>query len=274
MLIISVHIAHAFDCWTLVARKVSLTPCRDYDWLVCTLQRHCSTCCHPMPIHQLTYFIRARDCSMAAYTAYTVHTDRRPRSYCGLACWTLNRLQDSPTVVSTVTRTRISLWWNILYVPVPGWTHSTKLYPNIKICFHRILEQLVGTMNYFVCISVSEIYLETFHVWVTKTLLRPVHGAMICPKRRTLCSITVSKQKFHFNNFEIQQIVYCRVCKYFLSRRDNTKQLQSLIPETTFCEWTHGHVRVVQSRDTKRTRGAIREPLRNNSHIIKAVIFN
>ena len=111
--------------------------------------------------------------------------------------------EDSPTVVSTVTRTRISLWWNILYVPVPGWTHSTKLYPNIKICFHRILERLVGTMNYFGCISVSEIYLETFHVWVTKTLLRPVHGAMICPKRRTLCSIIVSKQNFHFNNFEI-----------------------------------------------------------------------
>ena len=154
-----------------------------------------------MPTDQLTYFTRARDCSMAAYT---VHTDRRPRSYCGpwsVGHWT--RLQDSPTVVSTVTRTRISLWWNILYVPMPGWTHSTKLYPNIKICFRRILEQLVGTMNYFVCISVSEIYLETFHVWVTKTLLRPVHGAMICPKRRTLCSITVSKQNFHFNNLEI-----------------------------------------------------------------------
>ena len=103
------------------------------------------------------------------------------------------RLQGSPTVVSTVTRTRISLWWNMLYVPVPGWTHSMKLYPNIKMCFHRILEQLVGTLNYFVCISVSEIYLETFHVWVTKTLLRPVHGAMICPKRRTLCSIAVRK---------------------------------------------------------------------------------
>ena len=131
--------------------------------------------------------------------ASSVHTGRRPSSDCRL--WT--RLQDSPTVVSTVTRTRITLWWNILHMPVPGWTHSTKLYPNIKICFHRILEQLVGTMDYFVCISGSEIYLETFHVWVTKTLLRPVHGAMICPKRRTLCSITVSKQNFHFNNFEI-----------------------------------------------------------------------
>ena len=154
-----------------------------------------------MSTDQLTYFTRARDCSMAAYT---VHTDRRPRSYCGpwpVGHWT--QLQDSPTVVSTVTRTRISLWWNTLYVPVPGWTHSTKLYPNIKICFHRILEQLVGTMNYFVCIFVSEIYLETFHVWVTKTLLRPVHGAMICPKRRTLCNTTVSKQNVHHNNFEI-----------------------------------------------------------------------
>ena len=30
--------------------------------------------------------------------------------------WT--QLQDSPTVASTVTRTRIPLWWNILYVPV------------------------------------------------------------------------------------------------------------------------------------------------------------
>ena len=153
-----------------------------------------------MPTDQLTYFTRARDCSMAAYT---VHTDRRPRSQWDWPVGHWTRLQDSPTVVSTVTRTRISLWWNILYAPVPGWTHSTKLYPNIKICFHRILEQLVGTMNYFVCISVSEIYLETFHVWVTKTLLRPVHGAMICPKRRTLCSIIVSKQNFHFNNFEI-----------------------------------------------------------------------
>ena len=37
MFIISVHLAHAFDCWTLVTRKVSLTHCRDYDWLVCTL---------------------------------------------------------------------------------------------------------------------------------------------------------------------------------------------------------------------------------------------
>ena len=56
------------------------------------------------------------------------------------------------------------------------------------------------------------------------------------------------------------------------------KQLQSLMPETTFCEWTHVHVRVVQSRDslvgTQKRLEAIREPLRNNSHIIKVVVFN
>ena len=117
----------------------------------------------------LLYPGREWGCSMAAYN---VHTDRRPTQG-ATADWPVGhwtRLQDSPTVVSTVTRTRISLWWNILYVALPGWTHSTKVYPNINICFHRILEQLVGTMNYFVCISVSEIYLETFHVWVTKTL--------------------------------------------------------------------------------------------------------
>ena len=77
-----------------------------------------------------------------------------------------------------------------------GWTHSTKSYRDIKICIHRILEQLVGTMNYFVCISVSEIYLETFHVWVTKTLLRPVHGAMICPKRRSCAVLPLANKTF------------------------------------------------------------------------------
>ena len=151
----------------------------------------------PMPTDQLTYFTRARDMLRTPCT----QTGAQGATADPVGHWI--RLQGSPTVVSTVTRTRISLWWNMLYVPVPGWTHSTKLYPNIKMCFHRILEQLVGTLNYFVCISVSEIYLETFHVWVTKTLLRPVHGAMICPKRRTLCSIAVRKQNFHFNNFEI-----------------------------------------------------------------------
>ena len=165
------------------------------DWSV----RYRGTVPHAATRCPLTSWPTLPGHGIAAWLRYTVHTDRRPRSYCGLACWTLNPASGQ----STVTRTRISLWWNILYVPVPGWTHSTKLYPNIKICFHRILKQLVGTMNYFVCISVSEIYLKTFHVWVTKTLLRPVHGAMICPKCRTLCSITVSKQNFHFNNFEI-----------------------------------------------------------------------
>ena len=145
-----------------------------------------------LPGHGIAAWLRT-PCTQTGAQGATAH--------CPVGHWT--RLQDSPTVVSTVTRTRISLWWNILYVPVPGWTHSKKLYPNIKICFHRILEQLVGTMNYFVCISVSKIHLETFHVWVTKTLLRPVHSAMICPKGRTLCSIVVSKQNFHFNNFEI-----------------------------------------------------------------------
>ena len=150
-----------------------------------------------MPTDQLTYFTRARDCSMAAYT---VHTDRRPRSYCGLACWTLNPASgQSYCSFNSHKNSHFALMKYTLRASA-GMNTINEV---IKICIHRILEQLVGTMNYFVCISVSEIYLETFHVWVTKTLLRPVHGAMICPKRRTLCSIIVSKQNFHFSNFEI-----------------------------------------------------------------------
>ena len=51
-----------------------------------------------------------------------------------------------------------------------GWTHSTKLYPNIKICFRGILEQLADNVNYFVCISVNEIYVETSCVSVLSAI--------------------------------------------------------------------------------------------------------
>ena len=70
---------------------------------------------------------------------------------------------------------------------------------------------------------------------------------------------------------------FANICRRIMWLRNN---LQSLIPETTFCEWTHVHVIVglckvgTAGRDTKTTRGAIREPLRNNSHIIKVVVFN
>ena len=73
-----------------------------------------------------------------------------------------------------------------------GWTHSTKLYRNIKICIHRILEQLVGTMNYFVCISVTEIYLET----LSMSVLRRVIGATIHQNLELCAVLPLAKTSF------------------------------------------------------------------------------
>ena len=70
-----------------------------------------------------------------------------------------------------------------------------------------------------------------------KTLLRPVHGAMIWPALRKK------------NNFKILQIVNCRVCKYLLLRKVNTKQLQPWYQKLLSA---NGHTFwVVQSRAEK-----------------------
>ena len=149
-----------------------------------------------------TPWVVTQGCSTAARV---VHTDRRSSSYCGpgrrtVGHWT--RVQDNPTVASAVTRTRILLRWNIFYVPVDEhiqrsftltskfafmayWSNWQTLWITLYVHFCKW-----NLCRYFMCECI-------------KMLLRPVDCAIICPKRRTLCSITVSKQNFHFNNFEI-----------------------------------------------------------------------
>ena len=108
MLIISVHLAHVFDCWTLVALAVITA-----GWPV----RYRGTATHAAatryPVTSWPTIPRdtglQHSCAIRAHRqASRVATADRPVGH-----WTRVR-----TVASTVTRTRILLWWNILYVPV------------------------------------------------------------------------------------------------------------------------------------------------------------
>ena len=96
-----------------------------------------------------------------------VHTGRRPSSDCGLACWTMNP-GSGQSYCSFNSHTNSNSALVKYNVRASGWTHSLKLYPNIKICVRHILEQLVGITNNFVCISVNEIYVETSCVSVLR----------------------------------------------------------------------------------------------------------
>ena len=128
--------------------------------------KHCHTSCHPILIDHLTDYT---PCVTRGYStaARAVHTVRRPSSHCGPTCWTFNpRSGQSYCSFNSHTNSNFALMNYIL--GAGGWSHSTKLYPNIKICFHDILEQLADTMNYFVCISVNEIYVETSCVSVLR----------------------------------------------------------------------------------------------------------
>ena len=146
-------IADKSNVITLVANspKLFLTPCRDYDWLVCTLWRHpgrgtatqaatryslTSWLTIPCGWHGVTPLHHGTSYSTAARA---VHTVRRPCSHCGPTCWTLNpRSGQSYCSFNSHTNSNFALMKYIL--GAGGWTHSTKLYPNIKICFRDILE--------------------------------------------------------------------------------------------------------------------------------------
>ena len=136
-----------------------------------------------------------RGCSTAAGA---VHTDGRSSSYCGpgrrpVRHWT--RVQDSPTVASAVTRTQILLWWNIFYVPVDE--HIQRSYTlTSKFAFMAYWsnwQTLWITLFAFLYVHFCKWNLcRDFMCECIKMLLRPVDCAIICPKRRSLCSITVS----------------------------------------------------------------------------------
>ena len=82
----------------------------------------------------------------------------------------------------------------------------------------------------------------------TRHMVRPVQGARICLTENFEHIVTNNTSYFLFCNCRIRQFVHCQICKHLPANNVAKKQLQSLIPETTFCEWTH--VRVVQSRDS------------------------
>ena len=76
--------------------------------------------------------------------AQPVYTGRRPSSDCGLACWTLNP-SSGQSYCSFNSHTNSNSALVKYNLRASGWTHSTKLYPNIKICVHHILQQLVAS---------------------------------------------------------------------------------------------------------------------------------
>ena len=142
MLIISVHLAHVFDRWTLTAPKVSRplqlvlsggpvtpTPIGEYNGLRGENRgpfkgQQASASNPVMWLWLARLYVREALPHMLPATRYSatswptiprgystapqpVHTGRRPGSDWPVGQWT--RVQDSPTVASTVTRTRILL---------------------------------------------------------------------------------------------------------------------------------------------------------------------
>ena len=102
--------------------------------------------------------------------------------------WT--RLQDSPTVASTVTRTRILLWWNLFYVSVDEHIQRSYTLTQNLLSWHI---GAIGRHHELLCMYFCKWNICTdFMCECIKMLSRPFDCAIICPKR----SITVSKSDF------------------------------------------------------------------------------
>ena len=168
MLIISVHLAHIFNCWTLVAPKVSLSPCCDYGWLALTLYRATATHAAATRYPVTSWPTIPRDTGLQRSCAIRAHRQALEQQLRTQPVGHLNP-GSGQSYCSCNSHTNSNSALMKYTLRASGWPHSTKLYRDIKICIHRTLEQLVGTMNYFVCISVSEIYLET---WCMSVLRR------------------------------------------------------------------------------------------------------
>ena len=118
MLIISVHLAHIFNCWTLVAPKVCLSPCCDYGWLACTLYRATATHAAATRYPVTSWPTIPRDTGLQHSCAIRAHRQAPEQQLRTRPVGHWTRVKDSRTVASTVTRTLTLLWWSILYVPV------------------------------------------------------------------------------------------------------------------------------------------------------------
>ena len=106
--------------------------------------RHCprGTATHAATQYSLTSWLTNTPWMTLGYStaARAVHTDMCPSSYCGLTCWTLDPGSGQfYCSFNSHANSNSALMKCILRAS--GWTHSTKLYPNIKICFHGMLEQ-------------------------------------------------------------------------------------------------------------------------------------
>ena len=138
-------------------------------WSVCYRGTRVVALLHMLPLdtHSPADWLYPVDDKGYSTAARALHTGRRPSGYCGSTCWTLNPGSgQSYCSFNSHTNSNSALVKYILSASV--WTNSTKSYPKIKICFHGIFEQLAYTMNYFVCISVNEIYAETSCVSVLR----------------------------------------------------------------------------------------------------------
>ena len=109
MLIISVHLAHIFNCWTLVAPKVSLSPCCDYGWLACKLYRATATHAAATRYPGTSWPTIPRDTGLQHSCAIRAHRQAPEQQLRTQPVGHCTRVQDSRTVASTVTRTRILL---------------------------------------------------------------------------------------------------------------------------------------------------------------------
>ena len=193
--IISVHLAHIFNCWTLVAPKVSLSTCCDYGWLACTLYRATATHAVATRYPVTSWPTIPRDTGLQHSCAIRAHRQAPEQQLRTRPVGHWTRVQDSRTVASTVTRTQILLWWNIFYVPVDE--HIQRSYTlTSKFAFMAYWsnwQTLWITLFVFLYVHFCKWNLcRDFMCECIKMLLRPVDCAIICPKRRSLCSITVS----------------------------------------------------------------------------------
>ena len=118
------------------------------------------TATHAATRYSLTSWLYPVDYTGYSTAERAVHTDRRPSNYCGPTCWTQNPGSGQSYCSFNIHTNSNSALMKYILRP-SAWTHSTKLYPDIKFCFYGILEQLANTINCFVCISVNEIYVET-----------------------------------------------------------------------------------------------------------------
>ena len=107
-----------FQLLNTCSPKLSLSPCYDYGWLAFKLYRATATHAAATRYPGTSWPTIPRDTGLQHSCAIRAHRQAPEQQLRTQPVGHCTRVQDSRTVASTVTRTRILLWWNILYVPV------------------------------------------------------------------------------------------------------------------------------------------------------------